>query len=196
MILPCGRNKIMDYKIVDNFLEEEYFNFLVTLVTGAGGDRASTSLNWNDNALAWGFQPTTNPPAAENPTAVFSPPIDPLIFHMTHMFYDDNLPCSPHLEKMWKLFTELKVMALIRVKGNLYPMTHKLYEHEIHNDYEHSHKGAILYINSCDGYTKLEDGTKVDSVANRVLLFDPSTKHCSTTTTNASARFNININYF
>ena len=51
-------------------------------------------------------------------------------------------------------------------------------------------------MNTCDGYTKLKDGTKIDSVANRVLLFDPSKEHCSTTTTNVPARFNININYF
>ena len=42
---------------------------------------------------------------------------------------------------------------------------------------------------------KLEDGTKIDSIANRILLFDSSKKHCSTTTTNTFARINININF-
>ena len=65
-----------------------------------------------------------------------------------------------------------------------------------HIDFDFSHKGAILYINSCNGYTKLEDGTKIDSVANRILFFDPSTPHCSTTTSDTTARFNINFNYF
>ena len=54
---------------------------------------------------------------------------------------------------------------------------------------------ALLSLNTCDGYTKLKDGTKIDSVANRVLLFDPCEEHCSTTTTNVKARFNINVNY-
>ena len=115
---------------------------------------------------------------------------------MIHIFYDNNLPCSKHFEKLLELLDALEVNALIRAKANLYPNTQKLIEHEVHNDYEFSHRGAILYLNTCDGYTKLEDGTKVDSIANRVLIFDASTKHCSTTTTNAKARFNINLNYF
>ena len=66
----------------------------------------------------------------------------------------------------------------------------------MHNDMSYSQFGCILSLNTCDGYTKLKDGTKIDSVANRVLLFDPSEEHCSTTTTNVSARININLNYF
>ena len=38
-------------------------------------------------------------------------------------------------------------------------------------------KRDIYYINTNNGYTKLEDGTKVMSVANRLLLFDGSTSH-------------------
>ena len=65
----------------------------------------------------------------------------------------------------------------------------------MHIDYRFKHSAAILSLNTCDGYTKLMDGTKIDSVANRMLLFDASEKHCSTTTTNVQARMNININY-
>ena len=65
----------------------------------------------------------------------------------------------------------------------------------MHFDYPFSHSSALLSLNTCDGYTKLKDGTKIDSIANRILLFDPSEEHCSTTTTNIFARINININY-
>ena len=44
--------------------------------------------------------------------------------------------------------------------------------------------------------TILNDDIMIESVENRVLLFDPSLPHSSTTCTNAKARFNININYF
>ena len=86
-------------------------------------------------------------------------------------------------------------MIYIYIIFNLYPNTEKVYEHEMHQDFDFSHKTAIFSINTCDGYTKLEDGTKIDSVANRILLFDASKEHCSTTTTNVSTRINININY-
>ena len=32
--------------------------------------------------------------------------------------------------------------------------------------------GAIFSLNTCDGYTKFKDGTKVESVANRIVIFD------------------------
>ena len=66
----------------------------------------------------------------------------------------------------------------------------------MHVDYPYSHKAAIFYINTCDGYTKLEDGTKIDSVANRMLLFDASKPHTPSDCTNQSVRVNINFNYF
>ena len=85
---------------------------------------------------------------------------------------------------------------LIRIKINFYPNTTELHEHGHHIDYEYSHKGSLLSLNTCDGYTKIrEPETKYPSVANTLLTFDPSEDHCSTTTTNAIGRFNININY-
>ena len=65
----------------------------------------------------------------------------------------------------------------------------------MHRDYETKHKGVLYSLNTCDGYTIFEDGTKVKSVANRALLFDPSIPHCSTTCTNAWYRSNIILNY-
>ena len=63
----------------------------------------------------------------------------------------------------------------------------------MHVDMNYSHSGAILSLNTCDGYTKLKDGTKIDSVANRILLFDASEEHCSTTTTNVPARIAFRV---
>ena len=112
------------------------------------------------------------------------------------MVYVNNAPCSPIYDKLLPVVRKLGGESLIRIKGNLYPNTETLHEHPMHTDFPFSHTSAILYLNTCDGYTKLVDGTKIDSIANRILLFDASKKHCSTTTTNVSARINININYF
>ena len=85
---------------------------------------------------------------------------------------------------------------LLRIKINFFPHTPELQEHAYHIDYDYSHKGSLLSLNTCDGYTKiLETGTKYPSVANTLLTFDTSKDHCSTTTTNALGRFNIVINY-
>ena len=87
-------------------------------------------------------------------------------------------------------------VALIRVKANLYPNVGVYHQHGWHSDLEVTHKAAIFYINTNNGHTVLEDGTKIDSVENRMLLFDPHTPHNSTTTSNAKGRFNINCTYF
>ena len=65
-------------------------------------------------------------------------------------------------------------------------------EHAEHIDYDASHLGAIYSINTCNGYTRIGD-TKVDSVANRIVFFDPSQKHASTTCTDQRRRLNINL---
>ena len=82
-----------------------------------------------------------------------------------------------------------------RIKCNLFPNTKVLQEHAYHVDHKIKHVAAILVLNTCDGYTKFKDGTKVDSIANRLYFFEGGIDHASTTTTNVPARFNINFNF-
>ena len=114
-----------------------------------------------------------------------------------HNLYDDSMPRSPHFEHIFPYFlNKIDLKSLIRVKVNNYAREDKLIEHELHTDYDYSNNGAVFSINTCDGNTKFEDGTKVESVANRIVLFDASKPHCSTNTTNQPRRVNINFNYF
>ena len=171
------------YEVIDNFLDEEYFDSLVTLFT----DKEKTG----NMEMPWFFQSSVSYPKKHKNWVV-----EDKLFYMIHMIYDKNAPASSFYSKMIPLFMKLESRCLMRVKANLYPNTHILHEHPMHTDYDFSHSSGILSLNTCDGYTKLKDGTKIDSVANRVLLFDASEEHCSTTTTNVAARININMNFF
>ena len=173
----------MKYKVIDNFLDEEYFDSLVTIFT----DKEQTG----NNLLPWFFQSSTVYPAVGEKRDLS----EDRFFYMVHMAYKNNMPTSNMYEKLFPLLDKLGARCLIRIKANLVPNSEILHEHPMHTDYEFSHCGAILSLNTCDGYTKLKDGTKIDSVANRMLLFDPGEEHCSTTTTNSPVRINININY-
>ena len=117
----------------------------------------------------------------------------------THMFYENHKPVSKYYDFLGPLLDLMHLKcglhALYRIKANFYPWTETLKEHPWHIDYNFPHKGALLSMNTCDGYTAFEDGTKVESVENRMLLFDPRVKHHSTTTTDAKGRYNINFNY-
>ena len=86
--------------------------------------------------------------------------------------------------------------VLIRCKANMYPSTPVITHHDPHVDLEYEHKGAIFYFNTINGVTVLEDGTEIESIENRLLLFDSSKKHNSTSCTDAKVRVNINFNYF
>ena len=117
-------------------------------------------------------------------------------FFWSHMFYIESKAISPFVKLLDPLFKKLEIKALIRARANLYSNQGKIIEHEKHTDFPFKHKGALFSLNTCDGFTVLEDGTKIQSVANRILLFDPSQPHHSSTCTDAKIRCNININYF
>ena len=51
-------------------------------------------------------------------------------------------------------------------------------------------------MNTCDGYTSFENGGIVESVENRIVIFDSNKRHTGTSLTNDSRRIVININYF
>ena len=137
---------------------------------------------------------------------------EPLVIDITTAGYDKNSNQSyfvhnlfnTHLDYVYsyyyKNFTvfwkKLGIKSLMRAKINLYVKTHKIEEHYPHVDFPFEHKGCLFSFNTCDGYIKLEDGTKIESVANRALLFEPNKPHSSTSTTNAKGRFNLNLNYF
>lgn len=133
---------------------------------------------------------------------------NPNLFMMVHKFYDmhdGGYMSDPDIIDFIHIITNkihlclekhnIKVRDVIRIKANLYPNTSRLEEHRMHIDYDQSNQAGLFSLNTCDGYTKLNNGTKVESVANRLFLFDGTQEHCSTTTTDTSARFNINFNW-
>ena len=96
---------------------------------------------------------------------------------------------------VWGMFApRIKYDKLIRIKANFYPYTETIKEHAPHRDYDFDHAGAVYSLNTCDGYTRIEN-QKVDSVENRMVFFNASKLHNSTTTSNAKGRFNINFNF-
>ena len=69
-----------------------------------------------------------------------------------------------------------------------------------HTDYEDKRKDkmttSILYMNTNNGGTKFEDGTFVNSLANRMVTFDCLTKHAPVSCTDKDRRIVVNINYY
>ena len=96
-------------------------------------------------------------------------------------------------------FAKMQPKGLLRVKANLQMSTSEIIEQDFHCDYPLSYTGvntSIFYINSNDGYTEFEDGTRIESVANRLVTFPLNMKHRGTTCTDKPFRLVINFNYF
>ena len=164
------------YTVKDNFLNQADYENIKNIVMG--------------DEFPWYFQEETFSFKKYNRKAVVP-------FFWSHMFFSYPQGIRSSFYKILDpLLKKLKFKALIRVKANLYSNRGKVDEHENHADFPFKHKGALFSLNTCNGFTILKNNTKISSVANRMLLFDPSILHRSSTCTNAKMRCNININYF
>ena len=168
---------IIDYQVIDNFLPQDLFTQIKEFIIDNG------DFPWYHNKYITTVGKTSN--------TEFS--------YFYHGVYKDNRPYSNLYDTLQPVLSKLPIAALQRIKVNFYIPCPIVEDHEKHRDLPIPHQSAILSLNTCNGYTKLDDGTKVDSVANRLLLFDGSKLHNSTTTSDYSlpkGRFNINFNYF
>jgi hypothetical protein len=82
---------------------------------------------------------------------------------------------------------------LLRIKCNMYTNQNINLAHGTHVDHEQPHYTAIYYLNNNNGPTTIGD-QNVDSIANRLVLFDGLTPHNSNLQTDVAERININLN--
>jgi hypothetical protein len=82
---------------------------------------------------------------------------------------------------------------LLRIKCNMYTNQNINLSHDSHTDHRFPHYTAIYYINTNNGPTTVGD-KDVESIENRLVLFDGLIHHNSNLQTDTAARINININ--
>ena len=119
----------------------------------------------------------------------------PFDYQFVHIFYIDNNVNSDYFNRLNPLIKKLEPLSLIRIKANLNPISNKLIEFGKHKDQDFKSKGAIYYLNDNNGYTMIGKN-KVESKANRMLLFDANEEHYGTNSTDCNNRMLINFNYF
>ena len=101
-------------------------------------------------------------------------------------------------------FSKLDVIGILRIKSNLLMRTSEIIPHTFHTDYNCKMGSnrydkvttSIFYLNTNDGYTEFKDGTRIESVANRLVTFPHHMEHRGTTCTDKPFRLVINFNYF
>lgn len=165
----------MNYKIIDNFLPFDEFNEIKKQMLGSD--------------IEWSY----------NPHVVRPPDGTPNLhdFQFTHTFYHKCQPRSYHISLIDPILQILNPSAIVRIKANLQPRTEKIFIHPYHLDHNfYDGKVAIFYVNSNNGYTIFQDGTKINSIENRLLIFDGNMSHTGTTCTDQKMRCVINFVYY
>jgi len=119
---------------------------------------------------------------------------DFLFFH--HLYSIDQGSTSTYFhEILMPLMGRLQFTQILRGKINLYPKKEKPLQHDFHIDRQEPHMVALYSVNTNNGYTIFEDGKKINSVANQLVIFQGHIKHASSVQTDENVRVNININF-
>jgi len=161
----------MDYKIIDNYLTKEQHLSLVNMI--------------EHRDFEWYF--IKGQVQADDGS-----------FYFIHRFYDSINGLIK--ESAWfnllneVLLSKLNYKKLFRVKCNLY--TKQTNGPGMwHIDHTFFHKTAIYYLNTNNGYTELENGVKVESIANRLCLLNEPISHRVINQTDTPLRSLVNLTY-
>ena len=160
-------------KIIDNFLPKTDFEVIQQFLLG-------------DN-FSWNLLPSI---------ANHKQGLDQ--YQFVHTFFDISKPSLQNYSNfLTPLFSKLQAKYILRVKANCRPRTSTAVLSDYHVDMSLNQQTAIFYLNTNNGYTKFQDNTLQDvpSVANRLLTFDGSLKHCGASATDSNYRILLNINY-
>ena len=155
-------------KIIDNFLEDTVFKGIQNFVMG-------DYFPWYFNDFKSDGYDTHN-------------------YQFTHTIVREGGVQSDFFQYMEPFFKGLEVKEIFRVKMNLTTRTEKLYNHLYHTDFKDC-TTAIFYMNTNNGKTIFKHGEEVNSVANRMVIFNSNLEHAATSHTDEKTRVVVNFNY-
>lgn len=158
------------YKVINNFLSKEDFINIKNLLFS--------------NEIAWFYLNNM----VEKDNGFFN-----------HCFYNNFKPMSDfYFTHIISIINKLKVAAIIQIRANLLLKKETQYFSKFHVDAPFKCKTAVFYINTCNGYTILDEKLKIKIKCeeNKMLIFDSNVFHCAASQTDVDRRIVINFNYF
>jgi hypothetical protein len=174
------------YKVFDNLLDKKDFtNIQQTLMS---------------HTFPWYYSPFIN---SDDPKENLDAPLNN--FQFTHMFFENMVPSSTYFSLLSPLLEKINASAILRIKTNLLTNTENPKINKFHvdvggydgfNEKETKRRTAVFYINTNNGKTIFSDGSSVNSLENRIVIFDPTLKHTGTTCSDEKVRIVINLNYY
>lgn len=179
------KEEISDIQIIDGFLDKDEFIELKDLFV-------HENTTWQ---MTHGISSNDSTNAVRNPLDNYM--FNHMIYNQMHIMSNSFERVRDILETRMRDMLGQQIRVITRIKINLYTRTEKVQLHPWHRDSNDVEglKGCLLSFNTCDGFTGFSDGTQVDSVENRAIIFDATKRHHSTSCSNAPYRMNMNVNY-
>jgi hypothetical protein len=159
-------NNQLNYQVIDNFLSLDDFETLKSIIL--------------DKDFLWQVNVDNDK--------------NTLFLELLH--YINNQPTSEFYNELVPIMKKIDVLGLVQIKSNLYIGNNYIQSFKKEKEYDFSLGTAIYYLNSNDGYTLLEDGTKIESRENRIVIFESTSYYYETNCSDNTCRVNITFNYF
>lgn len=121
-------------------------------------------------------------------------------FQFVHNLYSNHQFLHSGINYLTKIINKIQPVSIFRIKVNLRPRTDIIREDYFHLDRldlvedNIPYTIGIFYLNTNNGCTILENGIRIKSVENRMLLMSGDTKHSGTSATDCN-KMVINFNF-
>lgn len=126
-------------------------------------------------------------------------------YQFTHILYREYAVQSEYFFHFKHLIEKINPVSILDMKINLTTYSGKKYQGDLHTDvpghaliYKKDSdivcNTLVYYINTNNGYTLFEDGTKIDSVENRLIIFKSNLMHTAVHASDQKVRCLINMN--
>jgi hypothetical protein len=167
----------LEYKIIDNFLEkEDFYKFQGEI--------------FNINNVPWYYRNSQTTDSIND--------MDDIGYFTLSFFNNWCNDFNGFNYFLYKIYEKLECRALIQSRANLCLKQKEIKKLYFHTDYTFKCKTAILYMNSNNGATILDENKqiKIDSIENRIIVFDSQIRHSVLAQSDTKRRIVLNINYF
>ena len=188
----------MEIEIIDNYLSEEGFREIESVLLSPNlrwiyGSSTSLTEDYSKTEIkpdgSYDYESTLSSAKYEDLDDIqFVCP-----FYDSHQWIENPKIIAPLIERVGEV-------SWIRIKANLLPHASKIFAKGGDTGWHQDNPfvgstTSIFYVNTNNGFTEFEDGTKVNSVANRIAIFPADMMHRGTSCTDSPVRIVVNLNY-
>ena len=119
-------------------------------------------------------------------------------FQFVHVFWDPTKgTVSNSISVISIMMQMIDPRAWLKIKANLRMKSDKVRITQMHNDFDNLTESttSIYYLNTNNGGTYFENGSRVQSKENRLVTFPTNLKHAGSSSSDTKERIVLNFNY-